>query len=337
MGSLHCNSSWFSFPLNSLALCACVLASLGVSTAASIAADQPFPSKPLRIVVTFPAGGSYDIVARLVAQRMQLGQNVIVENRPGGGSVIGIEIVSRAPADGHTLLSISPTSGNLNNVHTKKLPFDFAKDFRAVGLAIEMAMVVAVNKSLPVTDMKQYLALARARPGDISYGTAGPTGLHTLLGESLKLAAKVNITLVPFQGEGPAVIAATGGHVTGVLVNIVSTAPFIKAGKLRGLAVTSKTREDLLPDVPTAREAGTPEIEATNWNGYVVPALTPDIAISRLNTELNKVLNIPEVRDNLRAQGMKVAPGSVEQFATLIRSETERYDKVAKAANIKAD
>ncbi len=302
----------------------------------SIAADAPFPSKPLRIVVTFPAGGTYDLVARTIAQRMQLGQNVIVENRPGGGSVIGTEVVARAPADGHTLLSIGP-SFTFMNVTRSGLPFDTEKDFRTVGLAMETPMVVAVNMSLPVKTMQQYLALARARPGEISYGTAGPSGLHTVLGESLKIANKVNITLVPFQGEAPAVIAATGGHVTGVLVNILSTAPFIKAGKLRGLAVTSKTREELLPDVPTAREAGTPEIEASNWNGFVVPAATPDAAVARLNAELNKVLNMPEVRDNLRTQGLKVTPGSSEQFAALIRSENARYTKVAKAANLKAD
>jgi tripartite-type tricarboxylate transporter receptor subunit TctC len=185
--------------------------------------------------------------------------------------------------------------------------------------------------------MKEYLALARARPGEISYGTSGPSGLHTILGESLKLAQKVNITLVPFQGEGPAVTAAIGGHVTGVLVNMFSTAPFIKSGKLRGLAVTATTREELIPDVPTAREAGTPEIEASNWNGYVVPAGTPPAAIARLNAELNRVLNMPEVRDNLRNQGLKASPGTAEQFAALMKSDGARFGKVAKEANIKAE
>jgi tripartite-type tricarboxylate transporter receptor subunit TctC len=307
-----------------------------MTATASIAAEQPFPSKPLRIIVTFPAGGSFDVVARIVAQRMQLGQNVVVENRPGGGSVIGTEMVARAPGDGHTLLSVGPSYTFQNVVHSG-LPYDTEKDFRAVGLAIELPMVVAINISLPVKNMKEYIALARARPGEISYGTAGPSGLHTMLGESLKLASKVDITLVPFQGEGPAVTAAVGGHVTGVLVNMFSTAPFIKAGKLRGLAVTSTTRETLIPDVPTAREAGVPEIEASNWNGYVVPSATPAVAVARLNAELNKVLNMPEVRDILRNQGLKVAPGSVEQFAALIKSDGERYSKVAKETNIKAD
>ena len=227
-----------------------------VSPVRLLAADAPFPSKPLRIIVPFTAGGSYDVVARIVAQRMQLGQNVIVENRPGGGTVIGTELVARAPADGHTLLSIGP-SFSVINVLRSKLSFDTEKDFKAVGRTIELPMAIAVNPSLPVKNMQEYLALARARPGEISYGTVGPSGLHSILGESLKFAAKVNITMVPFPGEGPAVIAATGGHITGVLINMSAIAPFIKAGKLRGLVVTSKTREEMLPDVPTAREAGT--------------------------------------------------------------------------------
>ncbi len=317
-------------------LSAAVLTGFVMTTVSGVAADASFPSKPVRIVVTFAAGGSFDLVARTIAQRMQLGQSVIVENRPGGGSVIGTEWVARAPADGHTLLSVGPSFTFMGAVRSR-LPYDTEKDFKAVGLAIELPMVVAINRSLPVTNMKEYLALARARPGEISYGTAGPSGLHTVLGESLKLAAKVNITLVPFQGESPAVIAATGGHITGVLVNLFSTAPFIKAGKLRGLAVTSVKREAMIPEVPTAREAGTPEIEASNWNGYVVPAATPDTAVARLNAELHKVLNLNEVRENLRAQGFTVAPGSSEQFAALMKAESVRYSRIAKAANIRAD
>ncbi len=333
MGNDRQNARWF---VQSCKMFSVWVAALLISPATGIAADAPFPSRPVRIVVTFAAGGSFDLVARTIAQRMQLGQSVIVENRPGGGSVIGTEWVARAAADGHTLLSVGPSFTFMGAVRSR-LPYDTEKDFRAVGLAIELPMVVAINRSLPVSNMKEYLALARARPGEISYGTAGPSGLHTVLGESLKLAAKVNITLVPFQGESPAVIAATGGHITGVLVNMFSTAPFIKAGKLRGLAVTSTKREAMIPEVPTAREAGTPEIEASNWNGYVVPAATPDAVVARLNAELNKVLNLPEVRDNLRTQGLTAAAGSSEQFAALMKAEGVRYSKIARAANIRAD
>ena len=185
--------------------------------------------------------------------------------------------------------------------------------------------------------MKEYLALARARPGEISYGTSGPGTSHNMLGEALKLAQKVNIVHTPYQGEVPAVTAAVGGHITGVLVNLFATAPFIKGGRLRALAVTSTERDTLVPDVPTAREAGVPEIEAINWNGYVVHAATPPAVIARLNAEINKVLTTPDVRELMRGQGMIAAAGSVEQFAALLKSDGARYSQIAREANVRLD
>ena len=297
---------------------------------------QPFPSKPVRIVVPFPAGGSFDVTARIVAQRLQLGQNVLVENRPGGGTVIGTEYVARQPGDGHTILSIGP-SFTMHHAVRSKVPFDTDKDFKALGMAMGLTMAVAVNPSLPVKNMKEYLALARARPGEISYGTSGPGTSHNMLGEALKLAQKVNIVHTPYQGEVPAVTSAVGGHITGVLVNLFSTAPFIKSGRLRGLAVTSTQRDPLVPDVQTAREAGVPEIEAINWNGYVVHAATPAAAITRLNSEINKVLTTLDVRELMRGQGMIAAPGTPEQFAALLKSDGERYSRIAREANVRLD
>ena len=297
---------------------------------------QPFPSKPVRIVVPFPAGGSFDVTARIVAQRLQLGQNVLVENRPGGGTVIGTEYVARQPGDGHTILSIGP-SFTMHHAVRSKVPFDTDKDFKALGMAMGLTMAVAVNPSLPVKNMKEYLALARARPGEISYGTSGPGTSHNMLGEALKLAQKVNIVHTPYQGEVPAVTSAVGGHITGVLVNLFSTAPFIKSGRLRGLVVTSTQRDPLVPDVQTAREAGVPEIEAINWNGFVVHAATPAAAITRLNSEINKVLTTLDVRELMRGQGMIAAPGTPEQFAALLKSDGERYSRIAREANVRLD
>ncbi len=277
--------------ISSKFLTAATLATLACATASA----QQYPSKPVRIVVPFPAGGSFDVTARIVAQRMQMGQNVLVENRPGGGTVIGTEYVARQPGDGYTILSIGP-SFTMHHAVRSKVPFDTDKDFKAVAQAMGLTMVVAVNPSLPVKSIKEYLALARARPGEISYGTSGPGTSHNMLGEALKLVQKVNIVHTPYQGEVPAVTAAVGGHITGVLVNLFSVAPFMKNGRLRGLAVTSVERDALVPDVPTAREAGVPEIEAINWNGYVVHATTPPAVISRLNAEINKVLTTPDVR-----------------------------------------
>lgn len=312
------------------------LAALCSTMGLMVAHAQTFPSKPVRIVVPFPAGGSFDIMSRMLAQRMQLGQNVMVENRPGGGTVIGTEYVARQPGDGHVLLCIGP-SFTMHHALRSKVPFDTEKDFKAVTQAIGLTMVVAVNASLPVKNMKEYIALARARPGEMSYGTSGPGTSHNMLGEALKLAAKVNITHAPYQGEAPAVIAAVGGHITGVLVNLFSTAPFIKSGRLRGLAVTSAERDMLLPDVPTAREVGFPEIEATNWAGYVVHSATPQAAVARLNAEIVRLLNLPEVRESMRAQGLISAPSTPEQFAALLKSDGARYARIAREANVRLD
>jgi len=211
------------------------------------------------------------------------------------------------------------------------------KDFKAMSQVIALPMVVAVNPSLPARTLKEYLALAKAHPGEISYGTSGPGTSHNLLGEALKLAANVNITHAPFQGEGPAVTAAVGGHITGVLVNLMATAPFIKAGKLRALVVTMPEREALIPDVPTAREAGHPEIEATNWSGFVVASATPAAAVNRLNAETVKALNLPDVKESMRNVGLIPAPGTPDQFAALLKSDAARYGKIARAANVRLD
>lgn len=305
-------------------------------TIATCATAQTFPSKPLRIVVPFTAGGPFDVVARIIAQRAQMGQNIIIENRPGGGTVIGTEYVARQPADGHTVLSIGPSFTILNAVRSK-LPFETEKDFRSVGQIMGLNMVIAVNPSLPVKTMKEYIALAKARPGEISYGTSGPVGLHAILGESLRLTQKINIVLTPFQGEPPAVTAAAGGHVSGVLANLFSGAPFIKSGRLRGLVVTSEKRDALAPDLPTAREAGVPEIEATNWNGLVTTAASPAGAIQRWNAELNRVLNMPEVIDLMKQQGVIAAPGTAERFGALLKFDGARYSRVAREVGMRMD
>ena len=250
--------------------------------------------------------------------------------------MIGTDYVAHQPGDGHTVLSIGP-SFTMHHAVRSKVPFDTDKDFKAVAEAMALTMVVAVHPAVPAKTMKEYIALARAKPGALSYGTSGPGTSHNMLGEALKLAHKVNIVHAPFQGEAPAVTAAVGGHVSGVLVNLFSVAPFAKAGRLRALAVTSPQRDPIMPDVPTAREAGVPEIEAMNWNGYVVPSATPAAAIARLNAEINKVLSAPDVQDFMRKQGMIASPVTPEQFAALLKSDGERYGKIARAAHVKLD
>jgi tripartite-type tricarboxylate transporter receptor subunit TctC len=299
---------------------------------------QTFPSKPMRIVVPFPPGGAADITSRVLSEHLAkgLGQPVLVENRPGGSTIIGSEVVARSPADGHTLLVVFP-SFIINPALRKEMPFDPLKDFKAVGQTISVPMAIAVNPSVPVKSLEELIALARARPGELSYGTPGIGTTHHVMGEMLKLAAKINITHAPFQGGGPALVAVTGGHITMMYGNATEIAPSVKSGKLRAIVVTSAERADVLPDVPTMREAGYPELEATNWSGLVVPAATPPAAIARLSAELMRALRSADVQDKFRSNGMSPAPTTPEQFGAFLQSESVRYAKVVREAGVKAD
>jgi tripartite-type tricarboxylate transporter receptor subunit TctC len=299
---------------------------------------QTFPSKPLHIIVPFPPGGAADITSRLLGEHMAkgLGQSVIVENRPGAGAVIGYELAARAPGDGHTLLVVFP-SFVINPAVKQGLKYDPMKDFKAVGQTISVPMVFAVNPSVPAKSLQELIALARAKPGEIAYGTPGVGTTHHVIGEMFRLAANINIVHAPFQGEAPALTAAAGGHIPMVFVNASAVAPFAKSGKMRALAVSTPERAEVLPDVPTVREAGYPEIESTNWSGLVVPTATPPSAISRLNAELVSALRNAEIQEKLKTYGMSPAPGTPEQFTALLQSESARYAKVVREAGIKAD
>lgn len=299
---------------------------------------QTFPSKSLRVIVPFPPGGAADLTSRILGEHMGkgLGQAVIVENRPGAGAVIGYELGARAPGDGHTLLVVFP-SFVINPAVKQGLKYDPLKDFKAVGQTISVPMVFAVNPSVPAKSLQELIALARAKPGEIGYGTPGAGTTHHIIGEMFRLSAKINVVHVPFQGGGPAITAVAGGHIPMVLSNVNEVAPFAKSGKVRPLAVTTPERAELLPDVPTIREAGYPEVESTNWSGLVVPAATPSSAISRLNAELVSALRNAEVREKFKTYGMSPAPGTPEQFGEFLKSESARYAKVVREAGIKAD
>ena len=313
------------------------LASL-LAALASLAHAQSFPSKPLHIIVPFPPGGAADVTSRLLGEHMAkgLGQPVIAENRPGAGAVIGYELAARAQGDGHTLLVVFP-SFIIQPAVKQDLKFDPLKDFRAVGQTISLSMAFAVNPSVPAKSIQELVALARARPGEIAYGTPGAGTTHHVVAEMFRLAANINIVHAPFQGEVPALTASAGGHLPMVFVNASAVAPFAKSGKMRALAVTTPERADVLPDVPTMREAGYPEIEATNWSGLVVPAATPQSAVARLNAELVQALRDAEVQEKLKTFGMSPAPGTPEQFGALLQSESLRYAKVVREAGIKGD
>jgi tripartite-type tricarboxylate transporter receptor subunit TctC len=321
--------------MNARVILALLLSFTGFST---LVHAQTFPSKSLRIIVPFPPGGAADLTSRILGEHMAkgLGQPVIAENRPGAGAVIGYELGARSPGDGHTLLVVFP-SFVINPAVKQGLKYDPLKDFKAVGQTISVPMVFAVNPSVPAKSLDELIALARAKPGEIGYGTPGAGTTHHIIGEMFKLAARINLVHVPFQGGGPAITAAAGGHIPMVLSNVNEIAPFTKSGKIRSLAVTTPERAELLPDVPTIREAGYPEVESTNWSGLVVPVATPPSAISRLNAELVNALRNAEVREKFKTYGMSPAPGTPEQFGAFLQSESARYAKVVREAGIKAD
>ncbi|NBS56876.1 MAG: tripartite tricarboxylate transporter substrate binding protein [Betaproteobacteria bacterium] len=299
---------------------------------------QPYPSKQLRIVVPFPPGGAADISGRVLAELMgkSLGQSVVVENRPGGSTIIGSEVVARAPADGYTMLVVFP-SFIVNPSMRSTMPFDPLKDFKAVGQVLAVPMAIGAAMTVPAKNLQELITLARMKPGELSYGTPGLGTTHHVMGEMLKQAAKINIVHAPFQGGTQSLTAVSGGHIQLVYGNAAEIAPAAKGGKVRPIVVTSAERVDLLPDTPTMRESGFPELEAVNWAGLVVAAATPPAAIARLNADLVAALRNPELHAKFKSYGMIPTPSTPEQFGAFLQSESARYAKAVKEAGVKAE
>ena len=314
-------------------ICAALLLAMPLA-----AHSQAFPSKPIRIVAPFPPGAATDTIARTLMQPLAQGlrQSIVVDNRPGAGTVIGTDLVARAPADGHTLL-IMANSFTINPAVRSKLPYDPLKDFAAVTRLASTPMVFAVHPSLPARSLQELIALARARPGELTYATSGAGTGHHLAGELFKSQARIDLIHVPYQGGAPATIAVLGGHASILMVNVLSIAPHVAAGKLRALAVTSLERSDLLKNIPTVAEFGFPGFEAIIWFGAVVPAGTPQEAINRLNAEIVRALQLPEVKDVLGRVGLSAAGTSPGEFDAFIRAELRRNEKIAREANLRID
>ena len=311
---------------------------MGALLAAGLASAQGFPSKVVRLVVPFPAGGSNDVVARAMSQPLSqaLGQSVVVENRAGANTVIGTEAVARSPADGHTVLISGFTFMSLAALRTK-LPFDPLKDFAAVTRLGTQPFVLSVHPSVPAKSIKELIALARARPGQLAYAVNGYGTAQHLSGELLKARSGIDMKLVVFQGGAPSTIAVLGGH-AGVLISTV--APIIQhvaAGRLRSLAVTSAERSTLLKDVPTMMEAGIADFDLSGAMGVFAPAATPKAALDRLNTEIMRALQLPEVKDGMLRDGFVVAPMGPAEYEVFMREKIQQIQKIAKAANIKLD
>jgi len=309
-----------------------------IACASFAAGAQTFPSKPVRIVVPFPPGGSADITSRLLGDRMAegLGQPVLIENKPGGSTIIGAETVLRSGADGYTLFVVFP-SFIINPSVRSGMSFHPLKDFRAVGHTVNMPMTIAVHPSVPARTLQELIEIGRSKPGSIAYGTPGIATTHHVMGELFNLTAKTRFTHAPFQGGAPALTAATGGHIQMIYANTTEVVQAAKAGKIRALVLTSAERTDVLPDVPTMKEAGYPQLEAYNWAGIVVPAATPNANVERLNRELNRALAVPAVKEKFKTYGMDIVPGTPQAFEACLRTEYERYGEVVRAAGIKAE
>ena len=299
-------------------------------------AQDAWPSKPIKLVVPFAPGGSNDNLARVLAAKLsaRLGQPVVIDNRAGGGGTIGTSFVAKAPPDGYTLLFAS-TSITTNAASGKSLGYDVAKDLAPIGLIGATPFVVVVSKQLRVATLEDFIALARAKPGSISYGTAGIGGINHLGTELFASAAKVQLMHVPYKGIGPAFNDLLGGNLQMLLPSLAAVVPHIQAGKLQGLAVTSETRSALLPDIPTAAEAGLPGFKLEAWFGLLGPAKLPPPIVKRLNEELNAALALPDVKEQFEREAATPLLGTPEALAGVIRAETVRWSRLIKDSNLK--
>jgi tripartite-type tricarboxylate transporter receptor subunit TctC len=307
--------------------------------AASAAHAQPYPSKPIRIVVGFPAGGPADVSARIVAQHLsdRVGRQVVVENRPGATGTIAAGQVARAAPDGYTALMATQSTNATVPYMYSKISYDTLKDFAAVVQVGQSPLLVAVHPSMPVKSIKDLIALARARPGQVTFGTGGIGSTPHMSMEWFKVLAKVGILPVHYKGEGPAVIETMGGHVQIVAASIAVLQPYAKAGKLRGLAVTTAKRSTLAPEYPTIAESGLKGYDTTSWQGIVVPAAVPRDIVQKLNADTVHVLNQPAARDQFLKLGVEIVADTPEQFMEFLRSENVRWGKLVRDLGLKAE
>lgn len=300
-------------------------------------AAQEYPTKPVRLIVPFPPGGSNDVVGRMVAQQLseRLGQQVVVDNRAGAGGTIGTDAASQAAPDGYTLLAIS--LAHAVNPWLYKTRYDSIKSFAPVAIFATGPNVLVVHPDLPVNSVKDLLALAKERPGKILYATAGVGSFQHLGAELFKLMAQVNTVHVPYKGGGPAMVDLIGGHVHYQLGSLIQTTPHIRSGKLKALATGGAKRNPILPDIPTVSEAGVPGYEANNWWGVVAPAGTPKAVVERLSKAVAEALNSEQLKKAFAAEGATIVQMTPDEFGRFVEAETAKWGRVVKEANIKLE
>ncbi len=306
---------------------------------AGAAADAPYPSKPIRFILGYPPGGASDAVARLLVAPMttRLGQQIVIDNRPGAGGNIAAEISARSAPDGHTWFLGNNGILATNQALYAKLPFDALKDFAAVVLIATQPSVLVTHPSLPVKNVKELVALARARPGQLNYASSGTGTAGHLAGELFKLLAGVSYQHIPYKGGGPAVIDLVSGHVHFMFATAASVMPHTRSARLRAIAVTSAQRSPSVPELPTVAESGIAGFEALTWHGIVVPAATPVPVIARINAELNAALATGELKERLATQGVEARGGKPEEFAAFLRAEIPKWTKVVRESGAKVD
>ena len=305
---------------------------------APAALAQPYPSKPIRFIVSFPPGGSSDLIVRAIAPRMgeRLGQPVVVENRPGAGGMLGVDAVAKAAPDGYTigLAAAGALSSNVSLYPT--MPYSVEKDLAPVSMLAMIPFFLVAHPSQPAS-LKELIESARAKPGGLSYGYGGNGSTMHLAGELFNMMAKVRVQGVPYKGSGPVAADVLGGQVPLGVVDVPSAIANVKAGKIRALAVTAKQRIQAAPEVPTFEEAGLPGYEAVGWFGTVAPAGTPSEVIQKLNSEIKAALSVPEIRERALAAGAEPFTNSPQEFAAFIRAETKKWAEVIKAAGVKLE
>ncbi len=299
------------------------------------AAAQKYPVKPVRVIVPFSAGGPADILARIIGEKLQrsLGQPIVVLNKDGAGTIVGVDLAAKSTADGYTLL-LGNVAMIINAASGKKLPYDALKDLAPISLVFTQPLIVVVNSAVPAHSVSELVALAKAHPGKLKYGTSGVgTSIH-LTTELFRAAVGIEVTHVPYKGVAPAMTDLLAGQTDFMVPGITAAVPHLKSGKLRALAVTSRKRSRVLSDVPTLIEAGVPNFDAVGWYGMLAPAGTPKAIIAMLNTELVRTLAMPDVAERLTSQGGDPASSSPEQFAAFMREELAKWRDVIRSAKI---
>lgn len=316
-----------------------VLAFAGLAAcSASAQTATNFPSKPIKIIVPFPPGGTTDVLARMLGQRFTAawGQPVVVENRPGAGATLGADVVAKAPADGHTLLMGAAHHTIAQNAYSK-LPYHIGRDFAPVSVVALVPNMVVVNANVPAKNIQELVALAKAQPGKLNYGSAGAGTAHHLIGEMFKLRANVDIAHIPYKGSAPAVADLVGGQVQIMFDTVTSGLSQVKAGKTRALAVTTAKRSSAMPDVPTLSETILPGFDVGTWFGILAPAGTPPAVVEKIHAEIAKTVNAPEVRKQLLDTGAEPVGNTPAEMAAQIKTELATYESLAKQIKLNVE